>query len=144
MKILLLAFALLSSLYCAQIDEFAASVNYERDYNVAIKKAKEQNKAVMLVVVADYCPWCKKFERKTLKASAVTKAVHDNFIPVVIDKYKDKGKYPQGFSAPFIPTVFFIDPKNQTSLLETVAYMKVDEFMENMDDAISLYKSEKK
>ena len=98
----------------------------------------------MLVAVADYCPWCKKFERKTLKDSAVMAKVNENFVGLVIDKYKDKGKYPQEYNAPLIPAVFFINPKDQKSLFETVAYMKPDEFMESMDYALSTNKAEKK
>ena len=144
MKILLTLLTLFSFIYAAQIDEFAAEVNYLRNYETAIKTAKAQNKLVMLVVVADYCPWCKKFERKTLKDSAVMAKVNENFVSIVIDKYKDKGKFPEEFRAPLIPAVFFINPKDQKSVFETVAYMKPDEFTENMDYAISTNKAEKK
>lgn len=144
MKILIILLTLFNFIYAAQIDEFAAEVNYLRNYEMAIKTAKKQNKIVMLVVVGDYCPWCKKFERKTLKDSAVMAKVDESFVGIVIDKYKDKGKYPQEFSAPLIPAVFFINPKDQKSLFETVAYMKPDEFIENMDYAINSSKTEKK
>jgi thioredoxin-related protein len=144
MKILITLLALFSFIHAAQIDEFAAEVKYLRSYDMAIKTAKEQNKIVMLVVVADYCPWCKKLERKTLKDSAVMTKTKENFVGIVIDKYKDKGKYPEEFSAPLIPAVFFINPKDGKSLQETVAYMKPDEFMENMDYALNLNKPEKK
>ncbi|MFA6394397.1 MAG: DUF255 domain-containing protein, partial [Sulfurimonas sp.] len=100
MKILIMLLTLFSFIYAAQIDEFAAEVNYLRNYEMAMKTAKEQNKPVMLVVVADYCPWCKKFERKTLKDSAVMAKVNENFVSIVIDKYKDKGKYPEEFLTP--------------------------------------------
>lgn len=144
MKILITLLALFSFIHAAQIDEFAAEVKYLRNYDMAIKTAKEQNKIVMLVVVADYCPWCKKFERKTLNDSAVMRKTKESFVGIVIDKYKDKGKYPQEFSAPLIPAVFFINPKDGKSVQETVAYMKPDEFMENMDYALNLNKPEKK
>lgn len=144
MKILITLLTLLNFIYAAQIDEFSAEVNYLRNYETAINTAKKQNKIVMLVVVGDYCPWCKKFERKTLTDSAVMAKTNESFVGIIIDKYKDKGKYPQEFSAPLIPAVFFINPKDGKSIQETVAYMKPDEFIENMDYAISLNKSEKK
>lgn len=144
MKILITLLTLFSLIYAAQIDEFASEVKYLRDYDLAVKTAQEQNKMVMLVLVGDYCPWCKKFERKTLKSPEVISKTNENFIAVVIDKYKDKGKYPEEFFAPLIPAVFFIEPKEQKSLLETVAYMKKDEFMENMDDAMGIFEQEKK
>ncbi len=142
MKVLMSLFILFTLSYSAQIDEFASEVGYLRDYNLALKTAKEQNKMVMVVVVGDYCPWCKKFERKTLKSSEVKAQVDKEFIAVVIDKYKDKGNYPKEFYAPLIPAVYFVDPSNGKSLLETVAYMKKAEYMENMDDAISIFEQE--
>ncbi|MDQ1297763.1 MAG: hypothetical protein QG558_301 [Campylobacterota bacterium] len=144
MKILLMVLTLFNFIHAAQIDEFAAEVKYLRNYEMAFKTAKEQNKIVLLVVVGDYCPWCKKFERKTLNDPAVMTKTNESFVGIVIDKYKDTGKYPQEFSAPLIPAVFFINPKDGKSVQETVAYMKPDEFMENMDYALSLNKSEKK
>jgi len=125
--------------FSAHIDDFASEVSYERDYAKALKMAKEQNKVLMFLVVGDYCPWCKKFERKTLKSKEVRAEISKNFVPLVLDKYKDKGHYPKAFYAPVIPAVYFVDPKNETSLLEAVAYMKKAEFLENADDALSLY-----
>ena len=142
MKILITLLTMFSLFYAAQIDEFASEVGYLRDYNTAIKTAKEQNKMVMVVVVGDYCPWCKKFERKTLKSSEVKAQVNKEFVAVVIDKYKDKGNYPKEFYAPLIPAVYFVDPSNGKSLLETVAYMKKAEYLENMDDALSIFTQE--
>ncbi len=139
MKIFITLLMMLSLGYTAEIDEFASEVNYLRDYKTAVKTAKEQNKMVMLVVVGDYCPWCKKFERKTLKSSEVIAKTNESFVGLVIDKYKDKGNYPETFFSSLIPAVFFVDPASEKSLLETVAYMKKDEFLENMDDALSIF-----
>lgn len=144
MKIFLTLFVILSCVYAAQIDEFASEVDYLRDYKTAVKLAKEQNKPVMLVVVGDYCPWCKKFERKTLKSSVVMKKTNTEFVAVVIDKYKDKGNYPEEFYSSLIPAVFFVDPASEKSVWKTVAYMKKDEFIENMDEAVSLFAKEEK
>ena len=139
MKIFITLLMTLSLGFAAEIDEFASEVKYLRDYQTAIQTAKEQNKMVMLVVVGDYCPWCKKFERKTLKSSEVMAEADENFVGLVIDKYKDKGNYPKAFFSPLIPAVFFIDPATEKSLLDTVAYMKKDEFLENMEDALGLF-----
>ncbi len=143
MKYLLLLLTLFSLAFSAEIDEFASDVNYLRDYKEAVKFAKEENKMVMLVLVGDYCPWCKKFEKKTLMSKDVKTYVDENFVAVVVDKYKDKGSYPDEFYAPLIPAVYFINPSTQKSVLDTVAYMKKKEYIENMEDALGLYENEK-
>jgi len=61
-----------------------------------------------------------------------------------MDKYKDKGTYPDELLTPVIPVVFFIDPKEGKVLTKAVAYMKPDEFLKNMDDALQFYKQAKK
>ncbi len=132
-------FTLLSA---ANIDKFASEVGYQRDYDSALKLAKEQKKMLMLLVVGDYCPWCKKFERKTLKSPPVAAKVKEDFVAVVIDKYKDKGNYPKKFFSPLIPAVFFIDPASGEPLSDTVGYMKKKEFMDNIDEALAVFKKE--
>jgi len=144
MKIFLFLLLTFTFALSAQIDDFASEVNYSRDYNSALKKAKEQNKLLMLVVVGDYCPWCKKFERKTLNSSLIQGQVKKDFIPVIIDKSKDKGRYPAEFYSKLIPTVFFIDPKTQKHFYESLGYSKKVVFAQDMDMALKAYKKEKK
>jgi thiol-disulfide isomerase/thioredoxin len=138
---MLLAFSFALS---AQIDDFASEVNYSRDYKTALKAAKQQNKPIMLVVVGDYCPWCKKFERKTLNSTLIQSQVKKDFIPVIIDKSKDKGKYPPEFYSKLIPTVFFIDPTTQKHVYESLGYSKKTVFAVDMDLALKAYKRAKK
>ncbi len=139
MKLLVLILSLYSLLFAAHIDTFAQEMNYSRDYNSALAQAKKENKMLMILVVGDYCPWCKKFERKTMKRKCVDAKVKADFIPVIIDKYKDKGKYPEQFYSPVIPSVYFVDARNEESLHQSVAYMKKDEFLDNLDDALMSY-----
>jgi thioredoxin-related protein len=144
MKTLLLLLLTFSFALSAQIDEFASEVNYSRDYNAALKDAKSQNKLLMLVVVGDYCPWCKKFERKTLNSTLIQNQVKKDFIPVIIDKAKDKGKYPPEFYSKLIPTVFFIDPKTQKHIFESLGYSKKVTFAIDMDLALKAYQKVRK
>lgn len=132
------------SLYSAKIDDFAKKANYERDYQSALIKAKKENKMLMLLVVADYCPWCKKFEKKILLNKSVSDMVQKNFIPVVIDKIKERGLYPDKYNTPLIPTVYFIDPSNENTLHNTVAYMTKKEYKKNMQQAIEMFDKKKK
>jgi thioredoxin-related protein len=130
--------------FSSHIDDFASEANYSRDYNSALKQAKEQNKLIMLVVVGDYCPWCKKFERKTLTSSEVKNKTSKEFIPVIIDRVNDEGTYPPEFHSKLIPTVYFINPATQKHVYESLGYMKKNEFSKEMDAALTSYAKEKK
>nr|WP_321268382.1 thioredoxin family protein [uncultured Sulfurimonas sp.] len=140
MKILLALLLMFSLAFSAQIDEFASEVNYSRDYNSALKVAKEQNKLLMLVIVGDYCPWCKKFERKTLTSKEIKSRVSKDIVPIIIDNTKDRGNYPEEFYTQRIPTVLFINPKTQKSLHQTLGYTKKKEFSQDIDSAVKKYK----
>ena len=60
MKFLISLLTMFTLLSAANIDKFASEVGYQRDYDSALKLAKEQKKMLMLLVVGDYCPWSKK------------------------------------------------------------------------------------
>lgn len=136
MKIFFLIIGFFFTLNAANIDDFAKSVNYEREYKTALAKAQKEQKMLMLLVVADYCPWCKKFERKTLEDESVKEFVSKNFTPLVIDKIRERGSYPNEYDVPLIPAVFFIDSNTQKSIYEVVAYKTKDEFMLDMQNAL--------
>ena len=144
MKIFISLLLVLTFGYGAQIDEFASLVNYSRDYSSALKEAKKQNKPIMLVVVSNYCPWCKRFERKTLNTSLIQGQVKKDFIPLIIDKTRDKGKYPSEFYAKLVPTIFFINPKTQKSVYKSRGYSDNITFAIDMDMALKAYKRENK
>jgi len=139
MKIFITLLLLLTLSNAAKIDKFASEVGYSRDYTSALKIAKKQNKLIMLVVVGDYCPWCKKFERKALKSSLIRKKVKKDFIPVVIDNKRDMGKYPKKFHTKLLPTVYFINPKTEQKVLRVLGYAKKDDFADMMNEAKKTY-----
>lgn len=132
MKLILSMLVLTASLFGAHIDEFASQMGYYRDYDTALLEAQKKNKPIMLVVVGDYCPWCRKFERQTLQKNEVAIYVEDHFIPVIVDRNLDKEHYPPTYYSLRIPTVFFIEPKKQELLFESMGYLKQSEFLETM------------
>jgi len=143
MKILISLILMFTLGLSAQIDEFAQKVNYSRDYAKALKIAKEQNKLIMFVAVENHCPWCKKFERKTLSSKQIKVRVSNEFVPLIIDKVSDKEKYPKEFHAQVVPTVFFINPNTQKSVYKTIGYMKPSDFSDELNSAKANFKKTK-
>jgi len=144
MKIFVLIFLFISSLWGAYIDEFAKEVNYLRDYNSALEIAKKENKLIMLVVVADYCPWCKKFERKVLQNVSVSAKIKKDFIPLIVDKYREKEHYPSIYSDSAIPTVIFIEPKNEKNLYKSTSYINKQDFLSDINETLTIYREKSK
>lgn len=144
MKYLLVLFVFSVALFGANIDKFASANDYQRDYKSAISIAKKENKPVMLVIVGDYCPWCRKFERKTLQKKVIADEVKENFVPIIVDKKFDKDSFPQKFHAKRVPTVYFIDPKNESLFFESLGYVKKGDFLDTLNVAKSKYKGSEK
>ena len=42
----------------------------------------------MMVLGADYCPWCRKFERKVLSSKLVNSYINAEVITLIVDKKK--------------------------------------------------------
>ncbi len=139
MKNILLVLLLTCSLFAAEIDEYAKEMSFYRDYDLALVEAKKTDKPIMLVIVADYCPWCRKLERRTL-ASDEIKARLNEVVSVVMDQKYDADRFPKMFLTPRKPTVFFINPHTGEHFYESIGYVKKDEFIDTLDEVKKEFK----
>jgi hypothetical protein len=108
-------------------DDIAAALGYGTNYAKAVETAKAQHKNVMLVLVSNYCPWCRKFEEQVLRKQEVNDLVHEKYVPVILNKEKDS--FPAAFNLSFTPIVHFIDPRTQQSYHRVVGYNERDAFL---------------
>jgi len=110
------------------IDEnnFASEMKYETNYEEAVKKSKKLHKNIMLVLVSNYCPWCRKFEQRVLLKKEVNEIIQKNYIPLIINREKEP--FPKEFDTGFTPIVHFIDYKTQKSYKNVIGYNNKDEF----------------
>lgn len=99
---------------------FAKEFGYETDYKKALAKAKSENKQVMFVMVANFCPWCIKLEKKVLSDKGLNEQIHKKYIPLILNR--EEGNFPKQFKAPVIPTVFFVDSKDESIVTKNVGY----------------------
>ncbi len=142
MRIFSLLFIFMLTLYASP--EAAKELGYYSDYNKALSIAKKEQKPLMLVVVTSYCPWCRKFERKTLASKKIAPMVKSIYVPVIVDRNKDAESFPKKFQTPRIPTVFFVDPNDGKEYWESIGYLNKKEFSEALHDAEALFKKRQK
>lgn len=141
MKIFFTLLLLNFTLFGAHVDDFAKGMGFERDYKTALVKSKESHKVLVMVLGADYCPWCRKFENKTLNSSLVKPKLDKEFVVLVVDKKFDIETFPTKYRTSFTPKVFLINPIDETVLLESTGYLKKKEFIKSLDKAQKLYKA---
>lgn len=108
-------------------ENFAQDMGYETSFKSAMKKAKKENKNVLFVLVANYCPWCRKFEERVLMKKDVNKLIHKKYVPLILNR--EKGNFPKEFSKNMTPIVHFIDAKTEKSYHNVVGYNNREEFL---------------
>ena len=108
-------------------DDLAKELGYETNYKEAMVKAKKEKKNVIFILVANYCPWCRKFEQRVLLKKEVNRAIHSKYIPLILNR--EKGEFPKRFYKSMTPIVHFIDYKTQKSYHRVVGYNNREDFL---------------
>jgi len=107
--------------------DIAQALHYETNFDAAVARAEKEHKNVMLVLVSNFCPWCRKFEQQVLRKTDVNALVHGKYVPVILNKEKDA--FPPELNLSFTPIVHFIDPATLKSYHKIVGYNEREEFL---------------
>lgn len=106
--------------------DFAKDLGYETDYKNAIQRAKKEEKNIMFVMVANFCPWCVKFEKYILSKNSYNKKIQKKYIPLIINR--EENNFPKQFQTPLVPAIYFINYKDETIENKVVGYNNRFEF----------------
>lgn len=90
-------------------------------FDEAVKKAKSENKKVIVDVYTDWCGWCKKMDKNVYGNSDIKKIIEEDFIFVKLDaegsgknSYNGKSYTDSELAAHFqvsgYPTTVFLEP----------------------------------
>jgi len=108
---------------------FANELQYEHNFNKALQKAEKQNKEVMMMYSATWCPECNYMKEVVFKNKKVSEYIQEHFVVLTLDIQKDK--LPEGFNFIGIPTFFFID-KNAKEKDKIIGGSKANIFLQNL------------
>ena len=114
--------------WAQNLEAFAKKHHYETDYKVALQKAKAQKKEIFFVMATNYCPWCRKYEKRTLSHAAVDKAIHKDYIALILNR--EKGDFPDRFQTPIVPVTYFVDYKDGSIVTKEVGFKAKKELLE--------------
>ena len=73
----------------------------------------------------------------------VSKLIKQNFIPVIVDNYRDKGSYPEELTTPRLPTTYIIDSKTKKVINKSTLYVNKNDFLVTIQKAINMDKESK-
>ena len=128
----LLILSLLSAMAFASVDTFAKEMAYETNYEQALSRAKQEKKDIMFVLVTNYCPFCRKFEKRALMSKKVDMIVKENYIPLVINR--ERHNFPKRFESQRIPITYFISYKDESTLSYALGYKSKKDFIMYLED----------
>ena len=134
MKYIMMILALSLSLMAADAAKAAKELGVYNNYDIAIQKAKSENKLMVLVVVWDPCRACDKLVKKTLSNDMVKNRLKDQ-VTVILD-YKDQ--MPKAFHIKMAPKIFYIDPKTEKSVWESMGAVSIETFMDDLKEALDM------
>ncbi|HIP46124.1 MAG TPA: thioredoxin family protein [Campylobacterales bacterium] len=111
------------------------------DFDKALKKAKIENKIIMIKGTSEHCHFCKKMDREVFSENEVMDVLKKEFISVEIDIYKEK--LPLNLNYKVTPTYFFIDSDGK-SLKKVPGSWDKNDFLEILSEVKNLKKGSKK
>lgn len=127
LRVIFGSFLLITSLLGNDYKQFAKEMGYELEYDVALAKAQKEKKDIMFVLVANFCPWCIKFEKKVLEDKSLDATIKEKYIPLIINR--EEKNFPSKFDAPLIPTIYFVDYKSEVIKQTVVGYNNRQDFI---------------
>ena len=96
----------------------------------ALKKAKNENKAIFLDVYASWCGPCKVLKKKTFPDAEAGKYFNENFINVTLDAEKGDGiPVAREFRVQAYPSLFILNAKGEP-VVYYPGYLKPEELIE--------------
>ena len=123
----------------------ASEVNWAKDYNAGIEKAKKQNKPVLFIVSRDTCKYCIILDNTTLSDKKVVERLNKNFIS--IRSWINKGDYiPRMIlqNTPGLPGIWFLFPDGKPIFQPLLGMVKKDKFLQALDIVQDEFKKQKK
>ncbi len=131
MKKILFAIVLLATSLFAEIE-------WRNSYEEALKKARELNRPLLVLVVSEHCRWCHKLQNETLADPAVENYINRRFVAFLVDR--EKGEYPSFIKAKYVPTTFYITPDERMIIKPVEGYWDATDYMSDLRLAVRVFK----
>ena len=124
-KLFILLFIFTSILYAEKLRVFSS-------YDKALKIAKKENKKLLMFIHSDYCPWCHKMKKETLKDEDTIAFINERFVFLSVDR--EDLSYPDRFFPKYIPTTHLIEPNKQKNIYSMPGFKPTEHLINELWD----------
>ena len=108
---------------------FSTTLQYEHNLSKALQEANGQDKEVMMMYSAAWCPECAYMKDVVFKDNKTLKYIDEHFIVLTLDI--DHDVLPKGFDFVGIPTFFIVD-KNLKKQGKIIGGSKANIFLQKL------------
>lgn len=107
-----------------------------RDYGeAAFAEAKSTGKPLYVLVYANWCHWCKKFESETLETELIRGLLQNEMIPIAVDNVT-QAEIGKKLGTKLVPTSVILTPDGQR-LLRFYGFLPADELDQALRQTLS-------
>jgi len=90
----------------------AIELNWEHNYDNALKMAKKEKKLVYLFIGADRCKHCDRFKKLTLSSKKLIEEMKKEYVLLYMSR--DQHAIPEGYEKYGVPMHYFLTPEGKT------------------------------
>ncbi len=90
----------------------AIELNWEHNYENALKTAKKEHKMVYLFIGADVCKHCDRFKKQTLSNKELIERMKEKYVLLYMSR--DQHNIPDGFEKYGVPMHYFLTADGKT------------------------------
>lgn len=97
------------------------------DFSAALRRAKKENRLVMVDFYTDWCGWCKKLDKETYGDARVAEALRD-VISIKVNAEKGGEAVAEQYRVRGFPTVIFVSASGEV-VRKVEGYVGADEML---------------
>ena len=112
---------------------WAKEIDWQKNYDSALVKAKNDGKLVLVDIYTDWCGWCKKLDRDTYSDKDVQIKITKDFIAVKVNPEESVAgtKLAQQFGVRGFPFIAFVNSDGK-KLSQIDGYVDAAEFLQQL------------
>ena len=108
------------------------TLKWEKDISVALERARNEGKPVLVNFYAEWCVWCKRLESTTLRDAKVASVLDQKVVPLSLDVDAWGKELSNEYGVHDLPTIVVLDAEGK-ELGRIPGYMPPDSFLERVE-----------